>query len=113
MKIFCQNTKSGLQPLYEDDYDEKKKLKIGEIYFCEIKRPRNIKFHRKNTGLNHIAFKVGSKQEVDNFSNNFLSDKKQIILYNSPKEYPEYTEDYYAVFFEDPDRIKLEVMYHS
>lgn len=71
------------------------------------------KFHRKNTGLNHIAFKVGSKQEVDEFSNKFLSDKKQIVLYDSPKEYPEYTEDYYAVFFEDPDRIKLEVMYHS
>ncbi len=70
------------------------------------------KFHRKNTGLNHIAFKVDSKQEVDEFSNKFLSDKKQIVLYDSPKEYPEYTEGYYAVYFEDPDRIKLEIVYH-
>lgn|SRR3990167_3602759 len=56
MKIFCQNTKSGLQPLYEDDYDEKKKLKIGEIYFCEIKRPRNIKFHKKFMALIKIGW---------------------------------------------------------
>ena len=47
MKIFCQNTKHGLVPLYDEDYEEKKKLKIGEVYFCEIKRPRNYEFLKK------------------------------------------------------------------
>ena len=32
-------------------------------------------------------------------------------LYDSPREYPEYRPGYYAVFFEDPDRLKLEVTY--
>ncbi len=73
---------------------------------------KNNKFHRKNTGLNHIAFRVNSKQEVDEFFRKFISNKKKIVLYNSPKAYPEYGENYYAVYFEDPDRIKLEVTYH-
>ncbi len=73
---------------------------------------KNNNFHRKNTGLNHVAFKVNSRQEVDDFFNRFLSSKKDIALYNSPKKYPEYGKNYYAVYFEDPDRIKLEVTYH-
>ena len=66
-------------------------------------------FHRKNVGVNHFAFHVDSKEEVDKFYNEFLKVKNINTLYNSPKSFPEYTSDYYAVFFEDPDRIKLEV----
>lgn len=47
MKIFVQNTAHGLVPLYDDDYEEKRKLKIGEVYYCEIKKPRNYMFHCK------------------------------------------------------------------
>jgi hypothetical protein len=32
-------------------------------------------------------------------------------LYDSPREYPEYHAGYYAVFLEDPDRLKVEVAY--
>lgn len=32
-------------------------------------------------------------------------------LYGAPREYPEYRHGYYGVFFEDPDRLKLEVAY--
>jgi catechol 2,3-dioxygenase-like lactoylglutathione lyase family enzyme len=68
------------------------------------------KFHRKNTGLNHFAFVVESKQEVDRFYNEFLKERNIKTLYESPKSFPEYISDYYAVFFEDPDRIKIEVL---
>jgi len=47
MKMFCKNTSSGLVPLYDSDYEEKSKLKIGEVYFCEIKKPRNYEFLKK------------------------------------------------------------------
>lgn len=70
-------------------------------------------FHRKNTGLNHVAFRVDSKQEVDEFSN-FLKKNNIPKLYtDNPKNYSEEykMEQYYAVFFEDPDRIKLEVVF--
>jgi len=73
--------------------------------------PKYIKngFHRKNTGINHFAFHASSKEEVDRFYKEFLKPKGIKTLYDSPKPFLEYTPDYYAVFFEDPDRIKLEV----
>jgi catechol 2,3-dioxygenase-like lactoylglutathione lyase family enzyme len=70
-------------------------------------------FHRKNIGINHLAFRATSREAVDHFYNEFLLKNNIIILYEKPQEYPEYREDYYAVFFEDPDRLKLEVMYFS
>jgi len=69
------------------------------------------KFHRKNTGLNHFAFHVSSREEVDKFYNEFLKPRNIKSLYNTPKPFPQYEPDYYAVYFEDPDRIKLEVCF--
>jgi hypothetical protein len=46
MKLYVRNTLSGLMPLYPADYDEKRKLKLGEDYEVTIRRPRNIRFHR-------------------------------------------------------------------
>ncbi len=69
------------------------------------------KYHRKNVGLNHIALGVYSKDDVDKFVEEFLKPRNINPLYNSPKEFKEYQEGYYAVYFEDPDRIKLEVVY--
>jgi catechol 2,3-dioxygenase-like lactoylglutathione lyase family enzyme len=70
-------------------------------------------FHRKNTGLNHLAFRVENTDAVSRFSD-FL-DKQNItkLYHQNPKDYSsEYaTEQYYAIFFEDPDRIKLEVVF--
>jgi catechol 2,3-dioxygenase-like lactoylglutathione lyase family enzyme len=70
-------------------------------------------FHRKRIGLNHLAFRVNSKREVYKFHKEFLVTNKIPTLYGTPKLFPEYEEGYYAVFFEDPDRIKLEVAYYS
>ncbi|MFA6197779.1 MAG: VOC family protein [Patescibacteria group bacterium] len=67
-------------------------------------------FHRKRVGLNHIAFRAARKSEVDNFYKKYLLANKIPVLYGGPKKYPEYYKDYYAVYFEDPDRIKLEFM---
>ena len=68
-------------------------------------------FHRKNTGLNHLAFRVDSKKIVDDFAVGFLKKNSITTLYGTPKTFPEYRPDYYAVYFEDPDRIKLEIVY--
>lgn len=47
MKILVKNTLHGLIPLYPSDMDQKRKLKLGVDYECEIKNPRNIAFHRR------------------------------------------------------------------
>lgn len=70
-------------------------------------------FHRKRIGLNHLAFRVKRKTDVDRFVREFLQSKKMSALYHSARLFPQYQKDYYAVYFEDPDRIKLEVVYLS
>jgi catechol 2,3-dioxygenase-like lactoylglutathione lyase family enzyme len=66
-------------------------------------------FHRKRAGLNHLAFRVERREDVDRFRREFLEARGVPTLYGSPREFPEYSPGYFAVFFEDPDRIKLEV----
>lgn len=69
-------------------------------------------FHRKNAGLNHLAFRVNTTEEVDEYSR-FLDEQGIAKLYHAnPKDYSsEYAvEHYYAIFFEDVDRVKLEVV---
>ena len=47
MEIYCRVTAEGLVPMYDSDYDEKQKLRVGENVLCLIKRPRNYEFHKK------------------------------------------------------------------
>ena len=72
---------------------------------------RTAAFHRKNTGINHLCFGVGARDDVDRFVAEFLNPRGIAPLYDSPHEYSEYRAGYYAVFFEAPDRLKIEVAY--
>jgi len=47
MILLVRNTAHGLVPLYDEDYEEKKKLKIGQDYQADVKLPRNLRFHKK------------------------------------------------------------------
>ena len=66
-------------------------------------------FDRYRVGLHHLAFKVRSREQVDSF-HQFLRDEGLTVL-DTPAEYPQYGKGYYAVFFADPDGIKLEVVH--
>lgn len=56
VKITVRNTINGLVPLYSSDLEEKRKLKIGETYQVEVKRPRNYQFHKKFFALLNIGW---------------------------------------------------------
>ncbi len=71
----------------------------------------NRLFHRKEAGLNHIAFRVSAKKKVEDFVRKYLKKRKIKTLYGSPRLFPEYRKGYFSVYFEDPDRVKLEVVY--
>ena len=70
---------------------------------------RGTRLHRKNSGLNHVCFGVRERGDVDRFVADFMRPRGVATLYDSPREFPEYRPGYYAVFFEDPDRLKIEV----
>ena len=69
MKLIVVNTPRGLVPFGDDDYDEKRKLKIGETYTVEVKVARNIDFHRKYFALIAYAWEFLNEQETATFKN--------------------------------------------
>ena len=67
MKFLVTNTPRGLVPLDDDDYDEKKKLKLGQTYSVEVKVARNVDFHRKYFALIAYAWEFLNEQETATF----------------------------------------------
>ena len=67
MKLLVINTPRGLVPMGDDDYEEKKKLKLGQTYSVEIKVARNLDFHRKYFALVAYAWEFLNEQETAKF----------------------------------------------
>lgn len=78
MKLYLTNTISGLIPFTDSDYEEKKKLKIGEVYEATIKRPRNLPFHRKYFGLINLAWEYQNERAVEHFKHNIELFRKTV-----------------------------------
>jgi len=60
-------------------------------------------------GLHHVAFRASSREDVDGL-HQVLRDLGAEVL-DPPTEYPHYAPGYYAVFFADPDGLKLEFVH--
>jgi len=60
-------------------------------------------------GYHHYALELGAREEVDELGA-FL-EREGVTIVDPPAAYPSYGEGYYAVFFLDPDGLKLEAMY--
>lgn len=80
MKLNLLNTISGLIPLYDADYDEKKKLKIGSIYEVTIRLSRNIDFHRKYFALIQCAWEYQNERTVNHFKNDINVFRKTVEI---------------------------------
>jgi len=75
-----------------------------------IKPARTARAHdRYSCGLHHLAWRAESRGDVDRLYNLLLSVPATIL--DPPAEYPHYDAGYYAVFFADPDRMKLEFVH--
>jgi catechol 2,3-dioxygenase-like lactoylglutathione lyase family enzyme len=62
-------------------------------------------YHRKRVGLNHLAFAVSTAAQVDALADKLRAHDVR-VLYGGPRA----GRVTYALFFEDPDRIKIEVV---
>lgn len=60
-------------------------------------------------GLHHLAWRAESRDDVDRL--HALLVERGIPVLDPPAHYPQYSGDYYAVFFEDPDGMKLELVH--
>lgn len=64
---------------------------------------------RYSPGLHHVAWNAASRADVDAL-HDLLKQIGADIL-DPPAEYPQYGGGYYAVFFADPDGVKLEYVH--
>lgn len=79
----------------------------GAIEICRMPpESLNQKHDRYSPGLHHLAFNADSREEIDRFYQMLL--ERGVTILDAPAEY-DYTPGYYAVYFADPDGIKLEL----
>ncbi|MGM0835375.1 MAG: VOC family protein [Bacillota bacterium] len=103
-----------LEELGYDVYQQWEKgqsWKLGETYLVFVQadeRFLDVPYHRSRVGLNHLAFHAASRAKVDELTL-ALKERNVTILYQDKHPYAG-GKDYYAVFFEDPDRIKVELV---
>ncbi len=69
-------------------------------------RGRKRRYRKGDIGFHHYAFELGSRKDVDALGA-FLAANGMTVL-DPPGEY--YESSYYAVYFADPDGMKLEGM---
>jgi catechol 2,3-dioxygenase-like lactoylglutathione lyase family enzyme len=84
-----------------------------ELLAFAITSPRQAFIHdtinrRKPGALHHLAFKADSREEVDKAHQELQKIGANIV--SSPQIHPEYSENYYAVFFKDTENIKYEIV---
>ena len=72
-------------------------------------RDKKRKYRKGDIGFHHYAFELSSRGDVDELGE-FLARNKMTIV-DPPGEY--YDSSYYAVYFTDPDGMKLEGMVYK
>jgi catechol 2,3-dioxygenase-like lactoylglutathione lyase family enzyme len=70
---------------------------------------KHVAHTRRRAGFHHLALRARTREDVDRF-HEFLV-REGITILDPPAEYPQYGRDYYAVFFADPDGMKLELVH--
>jgi glyoxylase I family protein len=80
--------------------------------FCSIglrgeQGPHAGREHDRYTpGMHHLAFDADSRGDVDALHALLMRIEANVL--DPPADYPQYGRGYYAVFFSDPDGLKLE-----
>ncbi|TLS35363.1 VOC family protein [Pseudalkalibacillus caeni] len=92
-------------------WEEGTSWKLGDTYLVFVQaeeRFLDIPYHRCRVGLNHLAFYASCRDHVDELAEK-LARKGAALLY--PEQHP-YAggKNHYAVYFEDPDKIKVEIV---
>lgn len=96
----------GYEP--KTDWDEGRSWSKGPTYIV-LKRATNTEqpFDRRASGLNHLAFHARSRQQVDELTAGVRERPDSTVLFE--EQHP-FAGGYYALYCEDPEGIKVEVV---
>ncbi|MGE6631869.1 VOC family protein [Bacillus sp. NPDC077027] len=99
----------GYHPYQTWEKGQSWKLKDTYLVFVQAEQHNiNPPYHRCRVGLNHLAFHAESRQEVDDMTAK-LKKKGISTLYEDRHPFAG-GKEHYALYFEDPDRIKVELV---
>jgi glyoxylase I family protein len=89
-------------------FGTEKHIQYYNRHFGIVLRPtRSAKPHDPYApGLHHLCLRVESEQDVRAAARRL---EENGISVSEPRHYPEYAPDYFAVYFSDPDGIRLEI----
>jgi len=93
------------------EWDEGFSFKYDRAYLVFVQVETDYSeagYHRKRIGLNHIAIYAKSSEQVDSLRDAFV-DQGVRLLYDDRYPYAG-GPDHYALYAEDPDRIKVEIV---
>ncbi|MDG4513370.1 VOC family protein [Streptococcus suis] len=96
--------------LYQE-WEDGVSFRKAEQYLVFVQTPADFLeagYHRCRTGLNHLAFHAGEPDDVDRWRQEFLS-RRVKLLYDDRYPYAG-GKGYYALYLEDPDGIKIELV---
>ncbi|GAA1088546.1 VOC family protein [Nocardiopsis metallicus] len=78
-----------------------------EILLFEVEGEDSSPHTLGRPGWHHAAFSVAGRESVLRVHEAVVAGGWTVV--HKPREYPEYSEGYFAVFVEDPDGIRIEV----
>lgn len=89
-------------------WDAGESWRLGPTYIVFVQVTKDFAaetYDRRHTGLNHLAFHAISREQVDAIARE-VARRGERLLYGD--RYP--SAGYYAIYFEDPDGIKVELV---
>lgn len=103
----------GLEPFYTTD-DEFGYQPTGgkpgtRIFFYKAPQPND--YVRKQVGLQHLAFRARTRNQVDEAHAHSVELGSEILY--APRLFPQYHSNYYASFWFDPHGFLLEIVCHK
>lgn len=117
MKLNLINTVNGLIPCQDEDYEKKRKLKIGRVYQFTCKLLRNYEFHKKYFALINCAWEYLTERQQEFFKNDIEIFRKSIeiaagsceIVYLIEKK--EWGEIHKSIAFDKMDEAEFSELY--
>ena len=116
MKLNLLCTQQGLVPMYDEDYDLKKRLKVGQSYVADVKVARNVGFHRKYWALLNAAWSLlpertsNGFRSLEGFRSYVIVAAGFYELYFNPR-LKEFVEVPRSISFEKMDEVEFSELY--
>lgn len=78
------------------------------IVFVQVDpKYQDVPYHRRHVGLNHLAFRVPTREHLDHVIDRLRAHSVPLLYADKESEGKDSDKD--AIYFEDPDRIKVEI----